>query len=504
MKLRTCIALLLIMLTVFTACCIPAAMANSWGLSAGTLYKFVSSTHDYDDYSAISNCVSKNGIEAAVLGSRYHNVLLLSLNKGEVQVLHTAVWQPEDTEKPPKLSVDGTALTVSYPGIGSEYTFDYDTSEFAAGYSLISYQWDDIWEYDAQRYGYVCDDLWWNTVSPIPVGQFHARLPFSGYSAEATNICCSLTGRDVLFGGTGTEIKGKKENVPVYSAPDKASYRAGNGKASVNPRGGFRYLRSDGDWDLIEYEVSVRTHRVGYIQKGYVDDRRQQENFARIPMHVTGGTYLTDDPWVSEYHSFTLPAGTAVTVLGMADYYYAYVEAEPDGQKTRGFVPAGQLTPDLPEASETRLDGAYFNTAGGGFFGTLLDFHADGTMEAYDINESAFICTDYEGQDGSWYTDVAFDNAASLPFLFNQRSYRYQLYPYNRSWGLYWADVPYILCAEFTEDAGNKVYRYYGLEIAENNSINFYTYEGSGGYAPVTGFPDVENAMIGADTSAEN
>ena len=96
MKRQSCIFFVTIIVIL---CCIPSALANSWGLSSGTLYKFVSSTHDYDDYSTISNCINKNGIEAAVLGSKYHNVLMLSLNKGEVQVLHTAVWQPDETEE---------------------------------------------------------------------------------------------------------------------------------------------------------------------------------------------------------------------------------------------------------------------------------------------------------------------------------------------------------------------------------------------------------------------
>lgn len=494
---RFAIPLLILFLVIATGICIPSALANSWGLSGGTLYKFVSSTHDYDDYSTISNCINKNGIEAAILGSRYHHVLMLSLNKGEVQVLHTAVWQPDETKENPKLSINGTALTVSYPKTGSVYTFDYDNSEFAVGYSLLSYQWDALWEYDAQRYGYVSQDLCWNTGFPIPISQFHAKLPPSAYSVKSVDTCNALIGKPVIFGGIGTEIKGKKANVPVYSAPDQSSYRAAKGKASVNPKGGFRYLWSDGEWDLIEYEVSVRTHRVGYIQKGYVENRRQQENFTHVPMHVTYATYLTDDPWVSEYDSFTLYEGTKVTVLGMADSYYAYVETVLDGQKVRGFVPAGKLTPDFHAATEISLDDVYYNWAGGGFMGMLLDFRKDGSLDAYDINESAFICNDYEDENGSWLTDVAYNAEAEFPFLFHQRSYKYQLYPYDKSWGLYWSDVPYILSVERADGTGSRLF--YGFDIQKQNSIDFYTYEGNGGYVPVKGFPDIEDAMIGTD-----
>ncbi len=83
--------LAVLLLTAMLLFFIPSALANSWGLT-GPLYTAVSSDHAWTDYTTL---FPQQG-DLALLGSRDHNALFYIDPAGQLQVCHTAVWQPQD------------------------------------------------------------------------------------------------------------------------------------------------------------------------------------------------------------------------------------------------------------------------------------------------------------------------------------------------------------------------------------------------------------------------
>lgn len=136
----------------------------------------------------------------------------------------------------------------------------------------------------------------------------------------------------------------KAKNAAVWSAPDAKSFRAANGKASVSLKDGVWYMGGCDGWDMIEYEVSLRTHRIGWIKTGQLPDA-WPDPWSELPCEVVSGSYMTDDPFVSQFHTFDTDSLSGFRALGLLTPFYAYVEAEKeDGQIVRGFIPARDVT----------------------------------------------------------------------------------------------------------------------------------------------------------------
>ena len=97
--------------------------ANSWGLK-GALYRAVASTHTWDDYSVVGG----QGEDFALMGARYHNALFYVDDHANLQVYHTAVWQPEDhVRQSIQQTDDGLILSA-----GTErYTFRREDGRYA-------------------------------------------------------------------------------------------------------------------------------------------------------------------------------------------------------------------------------------------------------------------------------------------------------------------------------------------------------------------------------------
>ncbi|MGN0747573.1 MAG: hypothetical protein ACI4ML_12915, partial [Aristaeellaceae bacterium] len=85
MKRMTWLTILTLALCLLTA----PALANQWGLT-GKLYTLVSGAGAWDDYTALGDQAG----DAAVLHSRYHNVLALA-EDGGLRAFTKAVHQPE-------------------------------------------------------------------------------------------------------------------------------------------------------------------------------------------------------------------------------------------------------------------------------------------------------------------------------------------------------------------------------------------------------------------------
>ena len=94
-------------------CMTGTASANSWGLRGDLLDK-VSDVNTWNDYSAIC----KQAGDAAVMGSRYHNALML-VEDGELKVYTTAVYQPGSSrESVVSIEKNGDTLILAYGKYG--------------------------------------------------------------------------------------------------------------------------------------------------------------------------------------------------------------------------------------------------------------------------------------------------------------------------------------------------------------------------------------------------
>lgn len=141
------------------------------------------------------------------------------------------------------------------------------------------------------------------------------------------------------------------EMAPVYAAPSEDAWRGARGKAAVSllePFTVLGYAPEDSRWRLIEYEISSKERRVGYI---LWDDQwpgsAVELSETRVAATLKRDAVLTDDPWASGRAMATLPEGGSVTLLGSAKGGWLYVETSVDGQAARGFIP--METAALPE-----------------------------------------------------------------------------------------------------------------------------------------------------------
>ena len=387
----------------------PAALANSWGLKSGMILNAVSKTHDYDEYTALAQLKLPDG-EVAVMASRYHAVLLYAYNdengKLQLDAYHTAVKQPDEKGyKKVKLTRDETSFILEYSDLSLKF-LPYG----GIGFSLDSGR---IGELTLQVGGPNSEQNSWLTCSDgknsynwragehvMPLlAEFNLRLfPRTmeeiGAIREMNSILWPQFESYELYRGDEMPGDAGASTVPVYSAPSESSMRFAKGKASVNLREPAKFygLTQDGNWALIEYEVSDRTSRFGYVKRSELPRsmaKTQTMIFSSIdmPVTITKDTYLTDDPNVSQYHQMTLKAGDGVRLLGLQGAFYAYIETTLDGKTVRGFVPAACVRYPLPteEAPEiaARLVGDWESAGGGEVLGIYTAFLTDGRMLTY-------------------------------------------------------------------------------------------------------------------------
>ncbi len=337
------------------------AYANDWGLRT-VMLDAVSATHDWDDYTCPGARAEIQFTDAcglpvavAVLNSRYHTVLLTTSTAEDDRtqfVRHavtTAVWQPEnDTHL-------FTALLPLADGSGG-FTLCYDETErycFATqgdNYKLSYAQTGGTaFAWDAVRTGYcvsgenVPDDaLWFPPDGQITMTDFNISLfPHSADEAAQLN---ALTGRIRARLKVQDYVidRRAKKTLAVYSAPSEGAWRAANGKASVSLKKTVQVFgvteNEEGMWTCVEYGVSNRTSRIGYV-KGNLLPGCDAIPLTALSLTASRDTYLTDDPDVSQYRQKEIPAGTELTVLAVYNAYYAYTESRIDGKAFRGFVP---------------------------------------------------------------------------------------------------------------------------------------------------------------------
>ena len=463
---------ILLILPLMMALMMNVASANQWGLR-GQALNIVEHTHDYDEYSCVADDYkSQTNATRVILGSRYHNQLVAvdEVKDGWKDAIFstTAVYQPSELDETgyPKITRTKNGFELAYPDIDERYYFELQhNNEGRTFYTLMEAQMGDVKVERIASYGYRVtlgeDSAMWMTKITLEDFNIH-NMPKRGPD-DVRRINEASEGLQYfacLYPEVVSGQKSGKKSYAVYSAPDTSSYRAAKGKASVSTGDDYKLYLTVGDWSLIEYRVSLRTSRFGWAQLGKHGDETTNE-IVHVPMLTAFGTYLTDDPNVSEYHQVELPAGTKLTALSHPDnqWAYVYVEATVDGKITRGFVPQRDVVFDdveLPD-EEAKLVGSWQMEAGGEFWDTYLRLDADGRFYGSD-NHGA------QPYHGTW-------SVVQTPAGSN----------------LYWVgDVPTIVfrCVNGT------VYRY-GVEVSDDyevtegdycRSVSFIECQGGMGY----------------------
>jgi len=457
-----------------------SASANSWGLRGDLLDK-VSNVNTWNDYGAICEQAG----DAAVMGSRYHNALML-VEDGRLKVYTTAVYQPgSQRESAVSIEKDGDALILAYPksGKGERYVFSpcqYGyclTLAMIGDYFTMELVNEDGWErfkvYDGEDESYL---------SWIPyLSRFNIELfPRSVDEVKHLNDMLAVldSGSQVLPEEGLYRSNVGKGTAPVYSAPfGDAAWRAGKGKASVGLRGEFWTLKtfagSDGEtYTFIKYDVSERTQRFGYVRSKDIKeeyDFEMQDDLINVDLVARRDTYLTDDPDVSQYPQFKVPEGTQLKCMAVYDEY-AYVSANvkdgefaDGGQIVWGFVPimdldvdpAGNYYGEVQQDAMNRLEGAWRFYAGGNQAQDKLIFYPDGTYQGVYA----------KGDDLGDEIDTGV----------------YTVRAHNPDCNLYWNDPPYELTLMDEDGTVNiKGLTFGETEGEETFSLSFW--EGGGGY----------------------
>lgn len=155
------------------------------------------------------------------------------------------------------------------------------------------------------------------------------------------------TGFDTLQGFEYIELR-SGQNLPVYSAPSKSSWRGANGKAEVSTNGAIYAAGWESGWLLLMYETNNGSVRVGYVNAGSIRGGVPLDltlDFSYVTAKVKAKCVLTDDPARTGTAIATLKAGSEVTYL--TRFYnnaaWDYVETVVNGKTVRGFIRAGSL-----------------------------------------------------------------------------------------------------------------------------------------------------------------
>lgn len=121
--------------------------------------------------------------------------------------------------------------------------------------------------------------------------------------------------------------------------------RAGSGKAVVSTNGDIRVYAQWKGRLLIDYEISFRQHRIGWISADVLSEdaltgvpELPSDGEDSVYGVVTADTLLTDDPLWSHNLLANVPAGTSVHVLASLDDRWLLARCFIDGELRMGFL----------------------------------------------------------------------------------------------------------------------------------------------------------------------
>ena len=364
---RKLILTMLLCTTLFLPC--KSVLANQWGVSNEKMYRFLESTHDYDDYSYVYDGFDERAeYVAAVVSSLSESQLLLlkSNDKGELGQVgrySIAVYQPEG-DQVYRWQVDwqpGDGFTMALMNGDAQeevYEFAWDGIDRNAGERYIvlrsarthgmTFEKTDSDDYLVTVNG---ESALWQTGGLIHLRQFDINLmPKTLEEIRRENRMRNRLGEDpVMLDWDAVDLR-EASTLPVYAAPSDAAWRGADGKAAVSLKEPFTLLaRSEDDaWWLIEYDVSDTAKRIGYIKAlegAQVFGHRLMSN--ALDASVICDVTMTDDPHGACREMARLSADMTVRCLGWADAFWCYVQTKIDGKAARGFIPLNAIS--LPE-----------------------------------------------------------------------------------------------------------------------------------------------------------
>lgn len=466
-----------LMVLFMLVCALSPALANSWGLT-GDLLELVSDTNEWNEYT----CWGEQAGDTAVLKTRYHRVLA-TVSGGKLETYTRAVFQPEGSYTgKPQLTSNETGFSLRYH---DKLWFTFAKSK--EGLYLQSARAGDVNVkfLSKESCTQLTDSGGASAILPrrILLADFNIELfPRTINEARHLNQMNAHLDSETVFSSPLEERLRRvgEGTAPVYSAPfGQSAWRAAKGKAAVGLNGSLEKLHAfrnaDGDeyW-CIRYHVSPRTQRIGYIDRAYLDGKNaapweETTRFLNAQVVTIQETWLTDDPDVSQYAQFTLPASTVLTCLGLWNHDYAVVSAEvkngrvaDGGEIVWGFVPLRdlQLLTTWGTEPDTRLMaqlvGSWWFYAGGVSVGDILQLNADCTYAVYGYAEDHLPHGEPEAA-GQWY-----------------------VMPHNPASGMYWNEPDYEIF--FLSDDGTA--RIEGLSF-EKDAFSLTNWEGGGGYERV-------------------
>lgn len=453
-----------------------AALANGWGLIGG-VYDIVSDDDAYEAYSADAETgnqkMNDRHVDVALLSSRYHSQLIVAAREDRVWHVEAAstaaVYQPGDERSAsPELTYTADGFHLSYDG-RETYTFVYRDGRYllrevrfnAASSYGDSLLWDgegyQYWEAGLEGSMQPIGDAMWR-VEMIDLTDFNiTQLPRSMDDVRRMNAVAAALreASDEISVQESWQGAKNSRKLAVYSAPDAASYRASSGKAAVSTGGDMELLGEYEGWTMVEYAVSLRTSRIGFVKEqllsGPVALALAQPG---VTLVTARSTFLTDDPHVSQYPQLTIPAGAPVQGLACLNDFYALVSYAGANQPVWGFVPLCDLS--LPGDGTrwdvmNRLVGKWHYAVGAEQGANLRVLYSDGDYHAITKDEDFNWVGDERGR---WrVTDCPADAA-------------------------YAADVLYEIT--FTMNDGTE--SRYGLILNEDGSITLLDAEGSAWY----------------------
>ena len=146
-------------------------------------------------------------------------------------------------------------------------------------------------------------------------------LPLCVALAEDAETWVDTSNAPELPGGTLTASLvsfTSNHTYPVYAAPDSKSLRGAKRRARVSTNGWIQVFGSEGDWILVQYDITDTHNRIGYIKKDALPDGTvvPELNLTRMPAVVHYDVEVTDDPLVSRDALARLTENTKVICLG--------------------------------------------------------------------------------------------------------------------------------------------------------------------------------------------
>ncbi len=135
---------------------------------------------------------------------------------------------------------------------------------------------------------------------------------------------------------------------PVYAGPGEQYLRGANGKAAMATNDWVQVFGTEGDWALVQYDITSDQMRIGYITADALPKPATVPglHLAYYPATITACP-LTDDPLTSGKPLCQLPS-SSVTFLAWLGNDWAYIETTLNQVPVRGFVPATSITITYP------------------------------------------------------------------------------------------------------------------------------------------------------------